>query len=335
MNCCRKLNYLKQIRLLSSSASRKDYKINRLSQRSLIRCSGKITETSQFLQGMITNDMAHLDRQNCMYSFFLNKLGRVMYDSLIYKIKSTTESAEVETFLIECDNSVVLDLAKHLKIYRVRKKINVDVVDDELKLWTLFNSNDTEISNEFKEKFSNEIMFKDPRLKNLGLRIIIPENVDPITALNENFPVENDSNEYSRFRYKLGVAEGVNEILPGKSFPLESNLDYLHGLSFHKGCYIGQELTARTHHTGVVRKRIMPVKLEISDQSFDPENSILNQENQAVGKLRCLDGNIALGLMRIDQALAAKSLTINRVPCSTHKPFWWPVEAKKTSKNLK
>ena len=62
-------------------------------------------------------------------------------------------------------------------------------------------------------------------------------------------------------RYKLGVCEGSEEIPTAKATPLEFNLEYMHGVSFHKGCYLGQELTARTHHTGVIRKRIMPVKL--------------------------------------------------------------------------
>ena len=66
--------------------------------------------------------------------------------------------------------------------------------------------------------------------------------------------------EYKLLRYRLGVCEGSQEIPFDKVTPLEHNVEYMHGVSFHKGCYLGQELTARTHHTGVIRKRIMPLE---------------------------------------------------------------------------
>lgn len=100
------------------------------------------------------------------------------------------------------------------------------------------------------------LSFGDPRLNELGWRIFVPKNNSSLFP-PKDIAISTESS-YTKLRYALGVAEGARELPSAACFPLESNGDYLHGVSFHKGCYLGQELTARTHHTGVVRKRIMP-----------------------------------------------------------------------------
>src|SRR5690349_9269650 len=90
--------------------------------RSLIRCVDAKSEASQFLQGMVTNDVNHLTNKNsAIYALFLNKAGRILYDSIIYQLSVPED--EKEEFLIECDSSIASTLAKHLKLYRVRRKI--------------------------------------------------------------------------------------------------------------------------------------------------------------------------------------------------------------------
>lgn len=289
--------------------------------RSLIRCVGAKTETTQFLQGMITNDMNHLSRDSsCIYALFLNKAGRILYDSIIYKHHTADESKE--SFLIECDESVSNALAKHLKLYRVRRKIDI-AVSDEHDLWCL--------SGEGGVKTSDAIAaFPDPRLKSLGTRIITTKNLNLKEHLGS--VEEGSSDDYAIHRYKLGVCEGTVELPPEKSFPLEANCDYMHGVSFHKGCYIGQEFTARTHHTGVVRKRIMPLTFENNIHfKADEAVDVKNEENQSVGKVRNVIGQHGLGLLRIEQVLSAKQLSLNENKCRTLRPDWWPVEAVKTS----
>lgn len=98
----------------------------------------------------------------------------------------------------------------------------------------------------------------DPRLNELGWRIFVPR--EKSNSFSPKDIAISTESSYTKLRYALGVAEGVKELPSAACFPLESNGDYLHGISFHKGCYLGQELTARTHHTGVVRKRIMPFR---------------------------------------------------------------------------
>lgn len=294
--------------------------------RSLIRCVGAKTETSQFLQGMITNDVNHLERKSsCMYALFLNKAGRVLYDSIIYKTSAPNE--EKDSFLIECDSSIAGILAKHLKLYRVRRKIDI-TVSDEHDLWCLHGSKEV-------VKPSEDIsVFTDPRLKTIGLRIITPKNHNIKVSLGD--VQEGTISDYTTHRYKLGICEGVVDLPPEKSFPLESNCDYMHGVSFHKGCYIGQELTARTHHTGVVRKRLMPLFFEKPiNFKLDEPVEVKNEENSSMGKVRNVIGQTGLGLLRIDQALAASQLTLNENKFRTERPSWWPIEADKKSKLTK
>lgn len=291
--------------------------------RSLIRCVGAKTETSQFLQGMITNDMNHLSQESsCIYALFLNKAGRILYDSIIYKTSSPDENKEA--FLIECDNSIASNLAKHLKLYRVRRKIDISV-SDELNLWCL-----QEPSKEVKSS-SGLAVFTDPRLKDVGLRIITAKDQNIKDSLGSI--QEGTLDDYATHRYKLGICEGIVDLPPEKSFPLEANCDYMHGVSFHKGCYIGQELTARTHHTGVVRKRLMPLTFEkpISFKAGEV-SEVKNEENQSVGKVRNVVGLHGLGLLRVEQVVAAKQLTLNENKLYTEKPPWWPIEAEKTSR---
>ena len=169
---------------------------------------------------------------------FLNTQGRVLFDTFI--IKKTPSD-----YLIECDQVVQDKLVKHLKMYKVRRKINISVIQNQ-SLGALF---DTENVLEDVNCDDIDFYYKDSRAKELGFRIVGSSN---------NFM--NNLDEYTEYRYKLGICEGSNEIPLGKCTPLEYNVEYMHGVSFQKGCYIGQELTARTHHTGVIRKRIMPIR---------------------------------------------------------------------------
>jgi len=90
--------------------------------------------------------------------------------------------------------------------------------------------------------------------------------------------------------------------------PAGYNLDYLRGVSFHKGCYIGQELTARTHHTGVIRKRILPLRTdqEVARHSGEDDLSVTNEARRSVGKVRRLQGTMGLGLIRLKEAFSAQ-----------------------------
>lgn len=294
-----------------------------LKSRTLIKINGH--DAAAFLQGLITNDMKHFEEgAKSIYAMFLNNKGRVLYDTLIYRWNNE------DTFLIECDKNVTSLLLKHLKIFKLKRKVEIEDSTNEFNLWAFISSTGLdEISN-----LNHSSIFKDPRLSDLGFRIISPANIkDGHMAENLGKDVtENDENAYKYLRYKLGVSEGSDDLPPGTSFPLEANCDYLHGVSFHKGCYIGQELTARVHHTGVVRKRIMPIKFTQTVSEDIEKDSVISSSKDSkskLGKLKGVINDYGLGLIRIKEALDAKTLNVGNYSAEPLKPSWWPFEAPK------
>lgn len=305
-------------------------------QRSLIRVSGQQKEVEQFLQGLMTNDINHVAAPKtdaAMYTMFLNKPGRVLYDAIVYKRRT-----EPQSFYIECDRTLDSNLQQHLRLFRVRKKIDIDTVRDDFDIWAVFQPHRIADKKATGEVIENALITKcnDPRLAALGWRIVAPKNVD-LTELGALWPnqeigvcTELSPYNYRQHRYVHGICEGVDEIPTTKCFPFDVNCDYLHGISFHKGCYLGQEFTARTYHTGVIRKRVMPIRLETSASDDDAskvsvDTPISNDQGKAVGKLKGLRHGNAIGLLRIDLALNSKFLTFGELKGTASCPDWWPV----------
>ncbi|XP_065221073.1 putative transferase CAF17 homolog, mitochondrial isoform X1 [Planococcus citri] len=319
------------------------FHIQQLHSRALIRLTGDDIYT--FLQGLITNDTSTLNSDgHSIFTMFLNNRGRVLYDSLIYR-KTERE------LILECDSTIRDNLVKHLKMYRVRKKVEVAPVDEDV--WVVFKEADSiidpfnstsKIVDNFtvshtpsskRDRYESLLektsrcdqiaTFIDPRIDVLGLRIYGSNVISTLADQGVNVTVSND---YIKLRYKFGVAEGVIELPPASCFPLEANCDYLNGVSFHKGCYLGQELTARTNYTGVVRKRLMPLILSSVPECELTQDSIVETEDwKKVGKLRGILGNCGLALLRITESLQnATKLKISNVPALTYKPYWWPQE---------
>lgn len=230
-------------------------------------------------------------------------------------------------------------------MFRVRKKIDIEVTDD-VAIWAAFNPDETskpvnkliDLRTVFGGGDNNDLITcNDPRNPNLGVRIIAAKGEDVMHRLSKEKDVSlSNANDYQVHRYKLGVAEGVAELPYAKCFPLESNADYLHGVSFHKGCYLGQEFTARTHHTGVIRKRLMPLQLVAGQLTDTCSKFIESSDGAAVGKLRGFQQDWALGLLKVEVALKETSPFVlggkdAYVKATTYKPFWWPNEAPKLS----
>lgn len=285
-----------------------------LSNRSLIRVQG--AESADLLQGLMTNDMNHLseDSSNSIFAMFLNTQGRVMFDTFIIK-------ENPEEYLIDVDSEMSGKLVKHLKMYKVRRKINISE-DSNLGVYALFDPKN--LIQEVPEDSNQSLIYRDNRLKNLGFR-----------SISNSLETNCDSSDFKLFRYQLGISEGSQEITFGKVTPLEFNLVYMHGISFHKGCYLGQELTARTHHTGIIRKRIMP--LIFSQNNATNIDKILNADGKTVGSVKgCLE-KYGIGLCRIEECFKEGSgplkLENSNIEVQVKIPDWWPPAAPKTPQN--
>lgn len=285
-------------------------KLELLSNRCLIQIKGH--EMFDYCQGLMTNDVSRLNTEKSLYTMMLNSKGRILYDCLVYKVD--------DRLLLECDKDVASDLKKYLKIYLLKRKLDIDILSNT-SVWALFSSTPIDID------LKTVSVFNDPRLPILGQRILC----DKIPDIKNEIDLDENSNSlnYQQWRYMNGVSEG-NELLKGQSFPLEMNCDYLNGVSFNKGCYIGQELTARTYHTGVTRKRIMPLIFDDIPTGLALNTDIYTQYDidakRPPGKLRGLCGKFGIALLRIDECLKAEKLIIGKFTAKTFVPNWWKVQ---------
>lgn len=215
-------------RLLATEASEKcagDIKCSPLRKRGLLKVKGR--DTIKFLQGLVTNNVEafHQDAERkAMYAFFLNASGRTLYDVFFFKHEENLEAPE---FFLECDLHAIPDLSKHLKLFKLRAKVDISHAID-CEPWVMFApSGDVEL--QYPSANSDILVLaKDPRIEQLGFRIVLPRDSSPCACFEDVYET-GDTFEYDVHRAKLGVCEGVDEIPPGNAMPLEFNIAYLNG----------------------------------------------------------------------------------------------------------
>ncbi|KAL7960841.1 hypothetical protein V8C34DRAFT_312455 [Trichoderma compactum] len=289
-----------------------------LSSRQLLSVTGP--DAAKFLQGIITANVVSSKgepRTDAFYTGFLNATGRVLHDVFIYPVRGDP-AHEGDGFLIEVDAAQINALAKYIKRYKLRAKVAFRAVElGEMSVWHAWN--DTPGSQLNVAPDESRIVSEDPRAPGLGYRIIqLAGQKAPEVDIDQT-----TEDAYTIRRYLHGVAEGQDEILREQALPLESNMEFMNGVDFHKGCYVGQELTIRTKHRGVVRKRILPCviydKARAAPPSlvYEPESGFpetltadmipaetsigrSGKRGRSAGKWLRGVGNIGLGLCRLE-----------------------------------
>ncbi|KAI9269234.1 hypothetical protein BDA99DRAFT_346160 [Phascolomyces articulosus] len=296
------------------------------------------------------------------YTGFLTPQGRMLYDAFIYPVNVGVNFPHPK-FMIELPATATQPMFKHLRRYILRSKVKLRDVSDEFSafsVWGNIHQHNEEEENKVptgglvkKSKRVSDIGCIDPRVPGFGYRAIVPRNEDMGHKLSSlgDFK-ELSSEEYTIRRILNGIPEGIADMWPEQSLPLESNFDYMNGVDFRKGCYVGQELTIRTYHTGVVRKRILPVQLYDKEESvpttlkvdrekrypsdIQPQMDIKlsgSSSKRGVGKTCSGIHNIGLALMRLEQVeKCTKNNDITfEIPDTNVRvrpflPEWWPVE---------
>ncbi|XP_018613160.1 putative transferase CAF17 homolog, mitochondrial [Scleropages formosus] len=313
-------------------AAKRRFVCFRLSHRALLRVQGQ--DTAAFLQGLITNDMNALGRAGTrsLYAHMLNVQGRTMFDIIIYSLTKTQD--EELAILLECDSTVTDSIQKHLKVYKIRRKVNISPCTD-LALWAVLPSPSGQdagaVSPELLSPTAAVVWDEDPRTKAMGWRLVTDKNISPMELIA--CCQQGETEEYHWHRYTIGLPESVSDLPPGVMLPLEANLVYMQGISFSKGCYLGQELTARTHHTGVIRKRLMPVCLSAPPDQGPPQGGmpLVTRAGKPAGKHLCTLGDRGLSLVRLDYAkepLVLQNPGGTAVTVEASVPDWWPADSK-------
>lgn len=220
-----------------------------LPSRALLHIHGP--DAQKFLHALTAATIS-ASTSGAVYTVFLTPQGRVLFDTFIHPLnhipawRSTVDNSDDPAFLIEADAAALADLQAHIRRYKLRSKFLLRPADE----WTTYA---TWGGAGGALPATTTIRCVDPRGGGLGGRTVLPASTQGVQTVG--------AEDYTVRRMLHGVAEGRDEIVPGVALPLESNVDLFGGVDFRKGCYVGQELTIRTKHTGVVRKRILPVAL--------------------------------------------------------------------------
>ncbi|XVE64998.1 hypothetical protein DITRI_Ditri07aG0146500 [Diplodiscus trichospermus] len=300
------------------------------------------------------------------YAALLTPQGRFLYDLFLYRPPRPEEKlnrtgsgpghgsdGSVEV-LADVDGSVLDELLATLKKYRLRSKVDFENMAEEFSCWQRYGQNLSGKTPAVEEPEAASVgwgsgfdtsgksashgnvgwqWFKDPRLDCLGFRGIFPCGTTPPLVESDK---ATDEQNYLLWRLEKGVAEGSTEIPKGEAIPLEYNFAGLNAISFDKGCYVGQELIARTHHRGVIRKRLLPLKfLDNNGKEVDgkvaPGSEVINTaSSKKAGSVTTALGFRGMGVLRLDEAFkASSSLTIQGqedIKVEAIRADWWPTE---------
>lgn len=245
--------------------------------RSIISISG--IEAKNFLQSLITNDINKVSDSNSIYSCMLTPQGKYIFDFFISYFNNQ--------YLIDIAKDRYRDFIEKINLYKLRKKININYEEDYIVI-NIQNSDSDIIG--FTENYLSGIRYIDPRDYRMGYRSVIKNNDI------ENINFNKSDNNYNKNRINLFIPE--KDLVVDKSFPLEFGLDKLNALDFKKGCYIGQEVTARTKYRGVIRKSIYKI-----ESQNDLEFGEIFIDNQRIGVITSIYKNIGLALIRDEDYL--------------------------------
>ncbi|HEV2187213.1 MAG TPA: folate-binding protein, partial [Stellaceae bacterium] len=203
--------------------------------------------------------------------------------------------------------------------YRLRAKVTVDERPD-LAIAAVFGGAPLGLPNDpgAAHAIDGGVVFADPRLAALGARAILPGGRIR-RALTATGATEADFSEYDRLRLSLGIPDGSRDLVPDKSILLESGFDELHGVDWNKGCYIGQELTARTKYRGLIKKRLFPIRI---DGPAPEPGAIVTLDGQDAGEVRSSRDGIGLALLRLEAVSAGRRLTTGPSTIVPLKPDW-------------
>ena len=246
-----------------------------LSDRSVLEIAGE--ERASFLQGLITNDVAGLGAGQACFAGLLSAQGKILFDFLAINAG--------DTILLDCPAAAAADLLKRLTFYKLRAKVALADVSGKWRAGAAWGEGAGEAL-----KADASIAYQDPRLPALGFRCLI--------EAGNAVKFDEDSAGYDAMRIAAAMPEGGKDYAYGDTFPHEACFDLLNGISFTKGCYVGQEVVSRMQHRGTARTRV----LAASAEAPLPEGGAdILADGFAVGRLGSVAGGRGIALARLDR----------------------------------
>lgn len=277
-----------------------------------------------FLQGLVSNDVHKVGRDRAGYGAFLTPQGKFLHDFFLAEIDGG--------FLLDTEADRIDAFFRKLRMYTLRSKVELGQAD---KVWVsvaVFGEGALRVLDLPAERgaaaaFHGGIAFVDPRHVEIGARLLLPSatGTDPLDALGL---APADRAAYDRRRVALGLPDGARDMAVEKTVLLEAGFEELGGVDFDKGCYLGQELTARTKYRGLVKRRLMPITF---DGPLPAPGTEITLNGKEAGEIRSVvqnSGGHATGLAmirlnRLDEALQAGTpLTAGEATVIPSKPDW-------------
>jgi folate-binding protein YgfZ len=287
-----------------------------LGDRGILAVSGP--DRRLFLQGLVSNDVEKLAANRAVYAALLTAQGKYLHDFIMVE--------EGEAIWLDAEAARLADLRRRLSIYRLRAKVAI-TERPELAVAAVFGEGALAalgLSGEpgAARKLAGGIVLADPRLAALGARAILPrEALRP--ALLALGLAETDFAAWDRHRLALGIPDGSRDLVLDKSILLEAGFDELNGVDWQKGCYVGQELTARTKYRGLIKKRLFPVHIE---GPAPPPGTIVTSDGRDAGEIRSSRDGQGLALLRLDAVAEGRRLSADGATLLPLRPDWMRVE---------
>ena len=265
----------------------------KLDDRIIIEIIG--ADTKKFLQPLITNNIDLVSSKKSIYAALLSPQGKYIFDFFIF------ENSINGHLSIDCAKNRCAELLEKLNIYKLRYKINFNI-NNNISIFSIYGTDYSELELNLKEvslegsteKINNNIILVDPRNKKLGLRIY--SNLSsPIKGFNKIPDGEKSDLDY--IRIELSVPNPDVDLEIEKSFLIENNFEFINAIDFKKGCYVGQENTARQKYRGTAKKKLFLIKV-IGNDIINGTKIYYNE--RVIGTMRSSCKDIGLATIRTD-----------------------------------
>jgi tRNA-modifying protein YgfZ len=281
-------------------------KIALLPNRGVVSINGEDAE--KLLQGVITNEMALLATQPAIHAGMLTPQGKILFDFFVVK--------SPDGYCLETARENTAELVSQLARYKLRSKVDIDDVSADYAVAAAWGGPYAPHG-----RGKQPLVFADPRLADMGYRELMTIGSDWALAGRDADSASQD--DYHAHRIALGVPEGGKDYPLGDTFPHEALFDQLHGVSFEKGCFVGQEVVARMQFRNMARKRVVPL---VGEEPLPASGAAISAGGVEIGKLGSVAGNRGLALVRIDRAAEfaekGEGLHAGAVPVGIDLPSW-------------
>lgn len=298
-----------------------------LETRALLSVAGP--DSRDFLQGVVSNDVAKVTSARAQWSALLTPQGKFLHEFFV-----TPDPARLDdpnALLLDCEAERRADLKRRLAIYKLRAKAEIAETDEALCVLALFGDEALDAlelpaqAGHLRDLapgglVPGGLVYVDPRLPALGARALVPRAaVDALLDALDFARVP--PADYDALRIPLGVPDGSRDLEPEKALLLENGFDELQGVDWQKGCFVGQELTARTKYRALIKKRLLPL---IIDGPTPPPGTAVEYEGKEIGTLRSVADGVGLALLRLEAVDKAPEGALSAGGATVHprKPDW-------------